>query len=127
LDEDFAVESLAGDVILLGNASWRIRQVESKGGRIRVEDAHGAPPSVPFWLGEAPARTAELSHEVAQLRQEISDRLPLHPTRGSEDYTAAVQWLKEECALDDPGAEQLIDHIAAGRAVLGAVPTQETI
>jgi ATP-dependent Lhr-like helicase len=127
LDEDFAVESLAGDVILLGNASWRIRQVESRGGRIRVEDAHGAPPSVPFWLGEAPARTAELSYEVAQLRQEISDRLPAHAARGSEEYAAVVNWLKEECAVDDAGAEQLIDHIAAGRAVLGAVPTQDTI
>ncbi|HZU23767.1 MAG TPA: DEAD/DEAH box helicase, partial [Terriglobales bacterium] len=127
LDEDFAVESLAGDVILLGNASWRIRQVESKGGRIRVEDAHGAPPSVPFWLGEAPARTAELSSAVSTLRQEISDRLPLHAARASAEYAEVVNWLKQECALDDPGAEQLIDHVAAGRSVLGAVPTQQTI
>src|SRR5580704_15946028 len=75
LDEDFAVESNAGDIVLLGNTSWRIRRVEGKSGRVLVEDAHGAPPSVPFWLGEAPARTQELSFGVGDLRQEISDRL----------------------------------------------------
>ena len=76
LDEDFAVESNAGDIILLGNTSWRIRRVEGSAGRVLVEDAHGAPPSVPFWRGEAPARTSELSQAVADLRQQISDRLP---------------------------------------------------
>ncbi len=76
LDEDFAVESNAGDIMLLGNTSWRIRRVEGKSGRVLVEDAHGAPPSVPFWRGEAPARTEELSLHVADLRQQISDRLP---------------------------------------------------
>src|ERR1700736_5761460 len=75
LDEDFAVESMAGDIMLLGNTSWRIRRVEGKSGRVLVEDAHGAPPSVPFWLGEAPARTQELSLHVAELRREISERL----------------------------------------------------
>ena len=75
LDEDFAVESNAGDIMLLGNTSWRIRRVEGKSGRVLVEDAHGAPPSVPFWRGEAPARTQELSAHVADLRKEISDRL----------------------------------------------------
>src|SRR5205823_6250053 len=75
LDEDFAVESNAGDIMLLGNSSWRIRRVEGKSGRVLVEDAHGAPPTVPFWRGEAPARTEELSFCVADLRQEISDRL----------------------------------------------------
>ena len=69
LDEDFAVESNAGDIMLLGNTSWRITRVESKSGRVIVEDAHGAPPSVPFWRGEAPARTAELSQYVAQVRE----------------------------------------------------------
>ena len=72
LDEDFAVESNAGDIFLLGNTSWRITRVESRTGRVLVEDAHGAPPSVPFWLGEAPARTAELSHHVAELRERVS-------------------------------------------------------
>src|SRR5439155_25030319 len=76
LDEDFAVESNGGDIMLLGNTSWRIRRVEGKSGRVLVEDAHGAPPSVPFWRGEAPARTEELSFHVAELRREISERLP---------------------------------------------------
>ena len=76
LDEDFAVESNSGDIMLLGNSSWRIRRVEGRSGRVLVEDAHGAPPSVPFWRGEAPARTEELSWHVADLRQQISDRLP---------------------------------------------------
>ena len=75
IDEDFAVESLKGDVILLGNTSWRIRRIESAG-RVLVEDAHGAAPSIPFWLGEAPARTAELSREIAELRQQVSDFTP---------------------------------------------------
>src|SRR5262249_20638531 len=74
LDEDFAVESNAGDIVLLGNTSWRVRRVESKSGRVLVEDAHGAPPTLPFWLGEAPARTQELSFYLAELRREISER-----------------------------------------------------
>ena len=76
LDEDFAVESNSGDIMLLGNTSWRIQRVEGKSGRVLVEDAHGAPPTVPFWNGEAPARTQELSFHVAELRREISERLP---------------------------------------------------
>ncbi len=76
LDEDFAVESNAGDIMLLGNTSWRIKRVESNSGRVLVEDAHGAPPTIPFWRGEAPARTAELSHHVAELRRRLSDLLP---------------------------------------------------
>ena len=70
VDEDFAVESLAGDVFLLGTTSWRIKRVET--GRVRVEDAHGAAPSIPFWRGEAPGRTRELSQEVSELRVEIA-------------------------------------------------------
>ena len=76
LDEDFAVESNAGDIMLLGNTSWRITRVEAKSGRVVVEDAHGAPPSVPFWRGEAPARTAELSQYVSRLREQVSAMLP---------------------------------------------------
>ena len=131
LDEDFAVESNAGDIMLLGNTSWRIRRVEGKSGRVLVEDAHGAPPSVPFWRGEAPARTEELSLHVADLRQEISDRLPhISPVGLSfsqPEVAETVAWLKEECGLDDSGAEQMIEYILQGRAVLGAVPTQQTI
>jgi ATP-dependent Lhr-like helicase len=131
LDEDFAVESNRDDIVLLGNTSWRIRRIESKSGRVVVENAHGAPPTVPFWLGEAPARTAELSGHIADLRQEISDRLPhvspvgFSPTQPVVAETVA--WLKEQCGLDDSAAEQLTEYILQGRAVLGAVPTQKTI
>jgi ATP-dependent Lhr-like helicase len=131
LDEDFAVESNAGDIMLLGNSSWRIRRVEGKSGRVLVEDAHGAPPSVPFWRGEAPARTEELSMQVADLRQQISDRLPhispIGVSPSQPEVAETIVWLKEECGLDDSGAEQMIEYILQGRAVLGAVPTQQTI
>ena len=94
VDEDFAVESMAGDVMLLGNTSWRIRRVES--GKVRVEDAGGAAPTIPFWLGEGPARTLELSAEVATLRDEVTRRL--------DAPDSATQWLMGECALDERGA-----------------------
>jgi len=130
LDEDFAVESHAGDVIQLGNMSWRIQRVESAG-RVLVEDAHGQPPSVPFWNGEAPQRTLELSRYVSELRQEIDARthdvLPGYVSQTSPEVAEAVAWLKEECSVDDAGAEQMISYIVAGRAVLGAVPTLTTI
>ena len=131
LDEDFAVESNAGDIMLLGNTSWRIRRVEGKSGRVLVEDAHGAPPSVPFWRGEAPARTQELSAHVAGLRKEISDRLrdtsPIGISPSQPAVAETIAWLKEECGLDDSAAEQSIEYILQGRAVLGDVPTQDTI
>ncbi len=203
LDEDFAVESNAGDIMLLGNTSWRITRVESNSGRVLVEDAHGAPPSIPFWRGEAPGRTAELSHNVGELRSELSAMLPntaplavprnsealgaengqgpgdargpvlkghgfsraepadssqgslvpaeaeaqfLTSTNGttasralskpkarlrgigsSPEVQTAVAWLKAECGLDDSGAEQLVEYVVTGRAVLGEVPTQQTI
>jgi ATP-dependent Lhr-like helicase len=130
LHEDFAVESMKGDVVLLGNTSWRIRRVESAG-RILVEDAHGAPPSIPFWLGEAPGRTEELSRQLGELRQEISDRTPNTApgfvNQKSPEVQAAVDWLKAECGLDDSGAEQAIEYIVTGRTVLGAVPTFDTL
>ncbi len=130
LDEDFAVESSAGDVILLGNTSWRIQRVESAG-RVLVEDAHGQPPNVPFWRGEAPQRTLELSQFVSSLRQEISARtgdvLPGYISQTSPQVAETVAWLKQECCVDDAGAEQMIGYIVAGRAVLGAVPALDTI
>src|SRR5438270_421186 len=130
LHEDFAVESLKGDIVLLGNMSWRIRRVESAG-RILVEDAHGAPPSIPFWLGEAPGRTEELSHQLGELRQAISDltpnTVPGFVNQKSPEVLAAVEWLKRECGLDDSGAEQAIEYIVTGRTVLGAVPTTTTV
>ena len=133
LDEDFVTESNAGDIVLLGSTSWRIRRVETAAGRVLVEDAQGAPPSVPFWLGEAPARTAELSAAVAELRQRLSDLLPDTPADGArqpvktEEVNAALQWLESECGLEQSGAEQAADHILMGRAVLGVVPTQDTV
>jgi len=209
VDEDFAVESNAGDIMLLGNTSWRIHRVSSSTGRMIVEDAHGAAPTIPFWRGEAPARTDELSLHVADLRERLStlllntkpvavpanpeleaawgspkdlsgdeisversfssassalltitepaspgDRLkpvkektttsgrgpegPLYPTgatprlrhRGIDstpEVQRAVTWLNDECGLDASAAEQLIEYLVTGRAVLGEVPTQQTI
>ncbi len=130
LDEDFAIDSSAGDVILLGNTSWRIQRVESAG-RVLVEDAHGQPPNVPFWRGEAPQRTLELSSFVSTLRQEISARtsdvLPGYISQSHPQVAETVAWLKQECCVDDAGAEQMIGYIVAGRAVLGAVPALDTI
>jgi ATP-dependent Lhr-like helicase len=130
LDEDFAIDSSAGDIILLGNTSWRIQRVESSG-RVMVEDAHGQPPNVPFWRGEAPQRTMELSRYVSDLRLEIDARtkdvLPGYISQTNSSVAATVAWLKEHCCVDDSGAEQMIGYIVAGRASLGAVPTLETI
>jgi ATP-dependent Lhr-like helicase len=117
VDEDFAVESLAGDVFLLGNASWRIRRIEA--GIVRVEDAHGAAPGVPFWNGEAPGRSRELSEEVSELREELERRL--------DDRAGAARWLAAEAAVPEPGARQVVEYLAASRAVLGAVPSQRTL
>src|ERR1700756_973625 len=131
VDEDFAVESNRGDIMLLGNTSWMIHRIETNAGRMLVQDAHGAPPSVPFWRGEAPARTEELSGHVGALREKISEMLPSTSPVGfsatQPDVAEAVSWLKEECGLDDSGAEQMIEYVLQGRAVLGAVPTQKTI
>ncbi|HEX4542691.1 MAG TPA: DEAD/DEAH box helicase [Candidatus Acidoferrum sp.] len=129
VDEDFAVESLAGDIMLLGNTSWRIRRVQS--GTVLVEDAQGAAPNVPFWRGEAPARTDELSTHVSELRKKISAFVPRVGTEANGQtatgVTAAVNWLKLECGLDDAGAEQAVEYMVTGRALLGAVPSQTTV
>jgi ATP-dependent Lhr-like helicase len=117
--EDFAVESLAGDVFQLGNTSYRILRIEP--GRVRVEDAHGAPPNIPFWLGEAPGRSDELSFGVARLREQVAQRL----AEGGPD--AALQWLVGELRLDAEAARQLVDHLARAAAVLGELPTQQCI
>jgi len=107
VDEDFAVESMSGDVFLLGTTSWRIRRVEN--GRVRVEDAHGAAPSIPFWNGEAPARTAELSAEVSRLRADIL-------------ASPQLDWLLREAGLDRLGAEQAIAYVQSGARALGVLP-----
>lgn len=132
LDEDFAVESNRGDIFLLGNTSWRIKRVEQSSSRVLVEDAYGAPPTVPFWRGEAPSRTRELSAQVAELRARVDELLPpdaplVLSTNNTEKVQVAVEWLKEECLVDTAGAEQIAEYIAQGRAVLKTVPTQGTV
>ncbi len=140
LDEHFAVDSSPGDVVLLGNSSWRIQKIEAAG-RVLVEDAHGAPPTIPFWEGEAPQRTAVLSDAVGELREEISARTGaispqdlLHPCVDAESPDEAARqladaraWLEQECGLCGSGAMQLIAYIVSGRAVLGAVPSKTTV
>ncbi|MBS1802393.1 MAG: DEAD/DEAH box helicase [Acidobacteria bacterium] len=130
LDEHFAVDSSPGDVILLGNNSWRVQRIEAAG-QVHVEDAHGTPPSVPFWTGEAPQRTDVLSDGVSDLRTEISRRTgdisPEHMPPAHPDVVAATSWLMEGCGVSQWGAQQLISYIVTGRAVLGAVPTKSTI
>jgi len=119
VNEDWAVESMAGDIFLLGSHSWKIRRIESARGVLRVEDAQGRPPSVPFWLGEAPSRTWELSEEVSRLRRDIAARL--------EREQDVVSWLCDECALDRAAATQIAEYIAAQKAALGVVPTDTDV
>ena len=109
VNEDFAVEANVGDVFQLGNASWRVLKVER--GTVRVADAKGQPPSIPFWLGEAPARTAELSSAIADLREQCEDPLVL----------------QEEIGLSVEAATQISEYIGEGKRVLGTVPTQRRV
>jgi len=155
VNEDFAVESLQGDVFQLGNVSYRILRVEQ--GRVRVEDAHGQPPTIPFWLGEAPGRSDELSNGVSRLRSEIETRLAAAddamPTKASNaapsahiDATTstdsalkfltpsvaagmepALRWLVDEVGIQAPAAVQVVSYLSAARAALGALPTRATI
>jgi ATP-dependent Lhr-like helicase len=122
VNEDFAVESLQGDVFQLGNTSYRILRVER--GTVRVEDAHGQPPSIPFWLGEAPGRSQELSAAVSRIRQEIAGRLG---AAAGPDGGDAIRWLIEEVGLDHAAALQLVQYLGAGRAALGALPALDTV
>src|SRR5436190_2178057 len=117
VNEDFAVESLAGDIFQLGNASWRILRINS--GVVRVEDAKGQPPGIPFWLGEAPARTSEVSHAVSDLRTEI-ETLVVGGQTPSE-------WLVNEMWLPDKAAEQISEYFADAYRSLGAIPSQQTL
>jgi len=117
--EDFAVESLAGDVFQLGNVSYRILRVER--GRVRVEDAQGMPPSIPFWLGEAPGRSDELSFAVARLREEISGRLD------AAEPPSLSDWLTQELGLGESAARQLADYLGGAKAAFGMLPTQKTL
>jgi len=119
VNEDWAVESMAGDIFLLGTHSWQIRRVE--GGVVRVRDAGNAPPTVPFWTGEAPARTAELSAAVSTLRERVDGFLE----RGRPDGARA--WLTETTGIDLEAAAMIVDYIAVGRAALGATPTLQRL
>jgi ATP-dependent Lhr-like helicase len=124
LNEDFAVESLAGDVFQLGNTSWRILKVEP--GRVLVEDARGQPPSIPFWLGEAPARSAELSVAVSRLRGDLAARLESGADRAG-GLAAARRYLVDDIGLPPEAALQIADYFGAAHAALGVLPTQETL
>jgi ATP-dependent Lhr-like helicase len=117
--EDFAVEANIGDVFLLGTHSWRVRQVEV--GTVRVADAGDAAPTVPFWLGEAPARTAELSTAVGELRELVDEHL------GRTDAAAARRAVVERSGADADVAEQVVTYLEAGRAALGALPTHRRL
>ena len=117
VNEDFAIESMAGDIFLLGNTPWRVRRVES--GRVRVEDAQGNLPTIPFWLGEAPGRTWELSDEITQLRDGI-DRLLDNPTN-------AEAWLVSAAGVSPEVARQLVAYLVEGKRVLGVVPTANKV
>jgi len=123
VNEDFAVESLQGDVFQLGNTSYRILRVER--GTVRVEDAHGQAPSIPFWLGEAPGRTEELSAAVSRLRMEIEQRLGA--LSAQYEPGAAMRWLIETVGLDEVAAFQLVQYLSAGRAALGCLPTFDVV
>lgn len=118
LSEDFAIESQSGNVIQLGNSSWRISYV--RGGEVTVRDAHGAPATVPFWLGEAPGRTAELSAEFSELREQIWQH-------ASESVDEAVAWLQQETGANEWAARQAANYVAAQGAAIGMVPSQRRV
>jgi ATP-dependent Lhr-like helicase len=152
VNEDFAIESLQGDIFQLGNTSWRVLRVEQ--GKVRVEDAHGQPPSIPFWLGEAPARTHELSASVSRLRDEVANRVQVGaaewvddspatavgagladvPTKDTDsslrhslDLSSAISWLTDEVGISRSAAEQIVEYLAGAKAVLGVMPSQENL
>ncbi len=117
LNEDFAIESMAGDIFQLGNASYLITKIES--GQVRVVDAQGQPPSIPFWLGEAPARTDELSEEVSRLREELESKVG--------DPAAAIRWLGDAAGLAEPAARQIVEYLGATKQALGVIPSRGTL
>ncbi len=119
VNEDFAIESIAGDVFQLGNTSYRVLRVEA--GRVRVQDAEGAPPSIPFWLGEAPGRSIELSMSVSRLREGLQARLEA----GGE--AEAKRWLLVDLGLDESAAQQIADYAQAQFVGFGMLPTQSRI
>jgi len=153
VNEDFAIESLQGDIFQLGNTSWRVLRVEQ--GKVRVEDAHGQPPSIPFWLGEAPARTHELSASVSRLRVEIANRVdvsvstprvsggladgdeepvglieegPLSHAGGSGiNLEPAIKFLTDDVGISRAAGEQMVEYLAGAKMVLGVMPSQQNL
>ena len=142
LDEDFSIESQAGDVFLLGNTSWRILNI--RGGDVNVVDAQGAPPSIPFWHGEAPGRTLELSEEISRLRDDLealAGDARLVPNTESVDETGAsgihvpveqletgfLAHLAAETGTTESAAAQALRYAAAEKAAIGLLPTQKRI
>ena len=132
VNEDFAVESMAGDIFQLGNASWRILGINS--GTVRVEDAHGLPPGIPFWLGEAPGRTAELSRSVSRLRLEVEQQMEVALERNQANGAQPAQIdMRQDLAqcfvpgLSDSGAAQLADYFGTTFRALGVIPSQEKL
>ncbi|WP_348738240.1 Lhr family helicase [Pseudomonas rhodesiae] len=121
VNEDFAVESIAGDIFQLGNTSYRILRVDA--GKVRVEDAHGQPPTIPFWLGEAPGRSHELSAAVARLQGHLDSLLGATPG----DLSTASTWLTQTLGLNRASAEQILDYLARARQALSALPSQDTL
>jgi ATP-dependent Lhr-like helicase len=139
VNEDFAIESLQGDIFQLGNTSWRVLRVEQ--GKVRVEDAHGQPPSIPFWLGEAPARTHELSVSVSRLREEVAARVEITqpeettaeidpdaaPLNSRVNLEPALNWLTSEVGISESAAEQIVEYLAGAKIVLGVMPSQDNL
>jgi ATP-dependent Lhr-like helicase len=151
VNEDFAIESLQGDIFQLGNTSWRVLRVEQ--GKVRVEDAHGQPPSIPFWLGEAPARTHELSVSVSRLREDVANRIEFNNDGAdfvqspkskvqSPESTAdeienngnkkvllepAIKYLTDDIGIVRAAAEQIVEYLAGAKAVLGVMPSQDNL
>ncbi len=126
LNEDFAIESMAGDIFQLGNTSWRILKVGS--GVVRVADAKGQPPTMPFWLGESPARSDEMSAAVSRLRAIADSKLPAPETpRMERELDDAIAWLINDYALSRSAAEQIAVYLAEGKRSLGVVPTGQTL
>ena len=119
LNEDFAFESLPGDIFQLGNTSYRILKVEQN--KVRVADAQGQPPNIPFWFGEAPGRSDELSRSVSRLRSVVDEKL-------DQGGDAAYRWLLDDAGgLGESAARQLTDHLAGARAALGRIPTRQDV
>ena len=126
LNEDFAIESLPGDVFQLGNTSWRILRIGS--GVVRVADAQGQPPSMPFWLGEGPSRSDEMSAAVSALRAAADPRLPGPESERTEgELDAAIDWLMADYAVARPAAGQIAAYLAEAKRSLGALPTADTL